>query len=264
MSSIKKGHYNYKGIPISEVCKNEGFVCINVLNNITYHSKREPNKSQTEIIESVINTYRKRKEFLKNKNILLKLELCQKNNLTKIAKDLHLNYSALLKIKKHGYNSLQAIKILFILSDRVDKNNALSISKKQLEKIQCLLQLNDPNKLDFYFAFCFSWLGYTDYYDVFCKYREKYLKNLVHIYLNKFHISSQNYDDIYQELIIKQLELFSKSYGNSLAQNLKYYNLCLKGFLIQHLKKLSQENNQIHLYDSKNGNQMYMDTISCN
>ena len=241
-------------------CKEYNLGYSNVIYSIHYYKKKEYNMDK--IIDKVILRYLKLKELKRIKEIFHYLDNNSKINLSYVARELNLNYNSLRKIKKYGFTLEQSIKILWFLSDEKDKNEKLSISIKQLKKIYNILSFKGNDNLDDMFIICFISIGYNEYYHSFIEKRKPYFTRLIFKYLTIFGLNKNLFSDIYQDLVLKQIEIFNRNCSRNIPQIMKYYNLCLRGFLIKELKKIKNEVNNLSLYDNKYDDLIYLDTIS--
>ncbi len=137
---------------------------------------------------------------------------------------------------------------------------------KQIRKIKSLITNPYQEKVEEMFIFCLSKLNQEKFYSDFLTSRQKYFKRLIYRYfkLFNFQINVQNniFEDFNQKLIFKQIQIFSKNVSRYFPQIIKYYNLHIKGYLIDELNKFKKENNILHLEDSKFENKTYFDVLS--
>ena len=264
MIKISGKKYFYKNETVYTYCKANELEYQNVARCIRYHNKKdnESNKNLNEIIDTVIIKQLKLKEIKRIKKVFFYLNNNKKLNLTYISKELNLNYNALRKIESFNFTKVQAIKILWFLSDKKDKKGKLAISTKQLKKICQLLKNKDMGEVDDLFIICFINIGYKDYYDFFLEKRKNYITKLIFKYLTLFDLNKDLFFDIYQELLLKQLEIFHKNCSRTIPEIMKYYNLHLRGHLINLLKKIKKEDQALSLFANKYDDVIYLETIS--
>lgn len=267
MIIIRKTKYFYQNVPVYTYCKKSDLTYINVAHCIKYHLNKNQKCTHQELIDRIIEKYLAKQEIQKLKKTILYLEKQPKVNMTNVARTLKINYQAIIKIKACGFNNVQALKILVFLSDKIDHQGNTSITKKQLEKIQDLLQNKEKAiRADLMCLICLINLGYEDYYDAFLTQRQRYLKKLIYNrtqnVFTKKELLKSIFEDLYQDLMIKQYQIITKCYSRNIAQIIQYYNLCLKGQLSKSLQPFLKEANQVYLYDHKNKDQIYLDTIS--
>lgn len=261
MIKISSKKYFYKDKTVYNYCKTNELMYQNVTMSIRYYNKKT-NKDLNEIIDRVIIKYLKLKEIKRIKRVFIYIKNSSKLNLTYISKELNLNYNALKRIESFKFTKEQSIKILWFLSDKKDKEGKLAISTKQIKKICKILRTKEVIKIDDLFIICFINIGYEDYYNLFLEKRKKYMTKLIFRYLNLFNLNKDLFFDVYQELLLKQMEIFHKNCSRNIPQIMKYYNLYLKGYLIELLKNLKKEKTNLSLFSIKYDDVTYLETIS--
>lgn len=261
MIKIKSVIYFYQGQSVYTYCKKEKLSYSGIISSIKYYRKKDSELNLNETIEFVIERSKKRKEYKKIQKLFEELEQNVKINLSKYARQLNMNYQDLIKIKNRGYNEGQAIKILWLLSDKYNKKNQLSISFKRLNEMEEMKKMENVKNPDLLFLICYIKIGYVDFFENFLEQRQNYFKKLIYRYIEKYDIDKKYYYDLNINVHSKQWEIFFNCSSRHLKQLIKYYNLCLKGYIIKELKRIKQESCQVYLFDKINENQTYNDIL---
>ena len=261
MISISSKKYFYEKTTVYFFCKQKGIPYSYVCRSIYYYLHKDDCFDLDKIIELVIDRYLKLKEIKRVKKAFLYMEKENKLNISYITRELNFNYMALMKIKRFNFTDKQAIKILWFLADKNDSKGRLSITLKRLKKIKTLLESDNFLENDLLYLVCFIKIGYKKYYDDFLKVRENYLTKLIYKYLRIFNVSNDFFYDLYQDLVIKQIKIFSNCYSRNVLQIVRYFDLCLKGYLIGRLKEIKKDS-CLSLFANKFENVRYIDVIS--